>query len=94
MFLQKTCNGREISRERTQQSLSLDDPILHFIVPHPSVIFQAHVAFPFPSSEAEAEARLRLLKWKASKRKLKQACKRRRSLDSNSLLPSAFTDEF
>ena len=38
--------------------LSLSSSFCHFIVPHPSVIFQAHVgkAFPFPSSEDATEA--------------------------------------
>ena len=46
----------EITLERT--FLSLGSSFCHFIVPHPSVIFQAHVgkAFPFPSSEDATEA--------------------------------------
>ena len=45
-----------ITLERT--FLSLSSSFCHFIVPHPSVIFQAHVgkAFPFPSSEDATEA--------------------------------------
>ena len=45
-----------IALERT--FLSLGSSFCHFIVPHPRVIFQAHVgkAFPFPSSEDATEA--------------------------------------
>ena len=45
-----------LTLERT--FLSLGSSFCHFIVPHPSVIFQAHVgkAFPFPSSEDATEA--------------------------------------